>query len=1037
MNDTESRLRPVPDWSSETTLIPYSGLQILDFGFDFDAVNMRPRRFIERTAQREGEEEARELLPLSDDERRDEPILEASRPDDDEYAVSAQRAIDPFLQKWVPAPVLRIRQGRGADRSEYYDDGPFGWARLRVVDLGGKDPATGHTHRVQLAFDTTLAKDHPGGRYLSPEPKDSEDERQFRFVSDPDHVTPFLTFQRRVDADGTMVDTQAWVAEWLEEVFHEYMQARRGGRPLTEEDFEYRFEHLAHYMALLALVDRAVKVPRFRLVDVVSRHARHAPFDVDLVLDVGNSRTCGILIESAAGQTTVELSNSYGLEVRDLSRPEMFSTGLIESRVEFAVAEFGREHVARRSGRRDAFQWPGIVRTGPEAARMVRRESGTETASGLSSPKRYLWDIEPSMSEWRFQNHFDPHNMPRVARSACRFLNDEGDVIAQLRREIASKLRDRKEEKTRTAMATRPRFSRSSLYGFLVGELVCHALVQINDPASRARRVGSDVPRRLRSVILTLPSATPMQEQAIIRSRAEGAVRLIWSILDMDEDAATTCVMPKVIVDWDEASCTQLLYLYSEIAMKFEGRIDEYMALKGKPRAREAGGIPEDSLRIACVDIGGGTTDLMVTTFFGERNKLILPQQVFREGFRIAGDDVVRDVVGSIVLARVADSIAAAGGASVRERLPELFGGDVAGMDQRKRQMRRQFVVRVLAPLAVAALNACERIEEFDDFEISAAEVLGIREGEEEGTVELAVPDALLAYLELPAADTGADGWRLADFSFRVRRAEVDACVRNVLQTALRDMGEAIDYLDADVVLLTGRPSRLPAIRAMVREMMLVPSDRLISMHRYRAGAWYPFRDPVTSEVGDPKTTVATGGMLCALSSSRIANFRLKTEALHMRSTARFVGVMANDGQIRDGEVLFSEADQLSKRAQQDDEEATLLLDNPVHIGFRQLPHERWTTTPLYRLDFANESVLRRPRPLRVTLRRRDSSAANPENPEHQLRIEAAKEAFVVTEVMDDSDFRCHPEDVRLRLHTLGFEDAYWLDTGVCWLDRG
>ena len=95
----------------------------------------------------------------------------------------------------------------------------------------------------------------------------------------------------------------------------------------------------------------------------------------------------------------------------------------------------------------------------------------------------------------------------------------------------------------------------------------------------------------------------------------------------------------------------------------------------------------------------------MVTTFFGERNKLILPQQVFREGFRIAGDDVVRDVVGSIVLARVADSIAAAGGASVRERLPELFGGDVAGMDQRKRQMRRQFVVRVLAPLAVAALE--------------------------------------------------------------------------------------------------------------------------------------------------------------------------------------------------------------------------------------------------------------------------------------------------------------------------------------------
>ncbi len=1035
MRDTDSRLRPIPEWGDEITLVPYSGLQILDFGFDFDAVNMRPRRFIERTTERAGEQAARVLLPLYDEEGRNEPILEASRADDDEYAVSMQRALDPFLEKWVPAPVLRIRQGRAADRSELLDDGPFGWARLRVVDLGGKDPLSGHTHRVQLAFDTSLAGEHAGGRYLAPEPKDSEDEREFRFASDPDSVTPFLTFLRKVEADGTMVDTQAWVVEWLEEVFHEYMQARRGGRLLSEEDFEHRFEHLAHYMALLALVDRAVRVPRFRLVDVVSRHARHAPFDVDLVLDVGNSRTCGILIESVAGETTVDLTNSHALEVRDLSRPELVSTGLIDSRVEFAVASFGREHIARRSGRRDAFQWPGIVRTGPEAARMVRQESGTETASGLSSPKRYLWDVEPSASEWRFQNHEDPHNMPRTARSACRFLNDDGDVIEQVRSDIDNKLRERKDERTKTGMATRPRFSRSALYGFLVGELLCHALVQINDPASRARRARSEVPRRLRSVILTLPSATPMQEQAIIRSRAEGAVRLIWSILDMDEGAAITCAKPRLVVDWDEASCTQLLYLYSEIARKFEGRIDEYMALRGRPRAKEEGGPLENSLRIACVDVGGGTTDLMVTTFFGERNRLIHPRQVFREGFRIAGDDVSRDVVGTIVLARIADSIAAAGGVSVRARMPGLFGGDVAGMDQRKRQMRRQFVVRILTPLAVAALNACEKIGETDDFEISAAEVLGTREGED-GSQELAMPASLLAYLEEPAAGSGAGGWRLADFSFRARRAEVDACVRNVLQTALRDMGEAIDHLGVDAVLLTGRPSRLPAVRAMVREMMLVPPDRLVSMHRYRAGAWYPFRDPVTNEVGDPKTTVATGAMLFALCDSRIANFRLTAEALQMRSTARFVGVMANDGQIVDRDILFAEADEPAASVRAGGDEATLLVDNPVHIGFRQLPHERWTTTPLYLLDFANESVLRRPRPLKVTLRRRDSSAADPENPEHQLRIEAAKEAFVVDYVEDREQLPCHRDDVRLRLHTLGFEDAYWLDTGVCWLDR-
>ena len=453
-----------------------------------------------------------------------------------------------------------------------------------------------------------------------------------------------------------------------------------------------------------------------------------------------------------------------------------------------------------------------------------------------------------------------------------------------------------------------------------------------------------------------------MQEQAIIRSRAEGAVRLIWSILDLDEGAAVNCSQPQVIVDWDEASCTQLVYLYTEIARRFAGRMTEYMRLKGRPRAMEEGEEPQDSLRIACVDIGGGTTDLMVTTYFGEENKLIHPRQVFREGFRIAGDDVSRDVVSSIVLKHVADSIEAAGGRGVRALLQERFGGDVANMDERVKQMRRQFVLRVLTPLAIATLEACENLGERDEFEISAADVLGARE-EDDGVSVLDVPARLLAYLEEPAAGAGASDWRFADVSFRVRRSEVDACIRNVLHTALEQMGEAIDHLGVDVVLLTGRPSRLPEVRKLVREMMLVPPDRLVSMHRYRVGEWYPFRDPVSNEVGDPKTTVATGGMLCALSSSRIANFRLMTDDLQMRSTARVVGQMANNGQIVDKDVIFAEPDEPGKDGEAGEEEATLPVYNPVHIGFRQLPEERWTTTPLYLLDFANENVARRPLP--------------------------------------------------------------------------
>jgi hypothetical protein len=36
-----------------------------------------------------------------------------------------------------------------------------------------------------------------------------------------------------------------------------------------------------------------------------------------------------------------------------------------------------------------------------------------------------------------------------------------------------------------------------------------------------------------------------------------------------------------------------------------------------------------------------------------------------------------------------------------------------------------------------------------------------------------------------------------------------------------------------------------------------------------------------------------------------------------------------------------------------------------------------------------------------------------------------------VTEVLDSAGDECKLSDVRLRLQTLGFEDSYWLDTGI------
>ncbi|TDA93503.1 virulence factor SrfB, partial [Halomonas marinisediminis] len=96
--------------------------------------------------------------------------------------------------------------------------------------------------------------------------------------------------------------------------------------------------------------------------------------------------------------------------------------------------------------------------------------------------------------DWRFQNHHDPNNLPRPVRAAMRHLNEAGDVLAQVKTEIGLNLRKPKKT-TPLTPAIRPRFSRSSLFGFMLAEVIAHAMVQINDPASRSRRSQSDLPR--------------------------------------------------------------------------------------------------------------------------------------------------------------------------------------------------------------------------------------------------------------------------------------------------------------------------------------------------------------------------------------------------------------------------------------------------------------------------------------------------------------------------------------------------------------
>ncbi len=75
--------------------------------------------------------------------------------------------------------------------------------------------------------------------------------------------------------------------------------------------------------------------------------------------------------------------------------------------------------------------------------------------------------------------------------------------------------------------------------------------------------------------------------------------------------------------------------------------------------------------------------------------------------------------------------------------------------------------------------------------------------------------------------------------------------------------------------------------------------------------------------------------MLCLLAWGRIANFKLDAEEIRMRSMARFIGGIERNGQLRQDRVLFRDG------AAKEGGGATVALRSPLHLGFRQLQHER------------------------------------------------------------------------------------------------
>ncbi len=907
--------RNLIDYKSCVTLIKNSGVQFLDFG-------LRPREdrqvsFVRQSANGP-------LLRLDFDEKLARHILSAQdgraseivRP---ETTLSQARSLNVLHNVWLPLPFLRV------NTLSSFTGGPGNWARVQISRLEKPDTA-GNTLRLTLAFDTKIFADNPPSATLAPTLSDVRNGTRFALAWRNEEIAEFLD--------------QTWVDGWLRDVFIHYATRQQ---ERSEEEIALAlksFEYQAHYLNLLEMLSLEAQVPE---IHIVTETLRSPAIAVDVVLDVGNTHTCGIIIEDH-GVHNEGLRQTTELQVRSLTHPQQFSDVLFSSRLEFNEARFGKSHFSMESGRDDAFVWPSIVRVGEEALSLALQRLGTEGDSGISSPRRYLWDDTPVHQPWRFsqpqgKNQYEPN---ATAFPLMNLLNDEGQPLYSLPMD------------ERLPVFT-PHYSRSSLMSMMLCELLAQALSQINSVGHRQTMGHSNAPRHLRNLILTLPCAMPRQEREIFRRRMEEAIGLVWKAMGWhpQDDAFgpsrgeeyTTVPVPKVQMNWDEATCGQLVWLYNEAMMNYAGQSREFFRSLARPdRLPGPDEAPGSTLRVASIDIGGGTTDMAITQYqLGEgtgSNVKIKPRLLFREGFKVAGDDILLDVIQHWVLPAIEQAIYSRGVAEAKSVMMRLFGEGGQSV------LRQQTTLQLLIPVAEAILSRWEKSDPLDNSHRFAARIGDL--------LSHRPTDKVLQYLTLaiqplmPDQDTP---FSILDVPLQINMLSLEEAMlsgRFTITAALKALSEAINYYCCDILLVTGRPACLPGLQALLRYLQAVPANRIIWLNNYPVHERFPLgRD---GRISHPKSTAALGAMLCSLALDlRLPGFNFSAADIQAYSTIRYLGILDGSTALSEENVWYHDID-LDNSSYTLDMQTRFPLRGNACLGFRQLADVHWPASPLYLL---------------------------------------------------------------------------------------
>jgi hypothetical protein len=902
-----------------------------------------------------------------------------------------------FEKKWIPIPFFK------KNNINHHTFGPTDWVRLYF------ERQQDDVLKMVLLVDTSAAED-PADT-VSPYVHENPNENMYSVCSDDNLVLSYM------DA----LSNCAWVEDYISGLFN-----------AKHAEIEQPYlKHIANYIFFNRVLRAIGKIPQIHLLS-----DKTGSIDVDLVIDVGNSNTCAILFENPGGQG-FNFNAVKKLHVQDFSNPLQTHQDSFSTRLVFKEAGFGAFNTELNQNNK--FQWPSPVRIGFEAERIindakVELQLNREVKSHNSSPKRYLWDSKPTPIEWEY--HSDDMSVPprRVYKKGIsEQLKSDGSICED------------------NVFGSRSVFSRQSLMTFVYLEIFSQALRQINATEFRADHGNPSKKRKLKRIVISCPTAMIRKEQIALRECAVQAMKIINRyykyVFNTEESAGTDVYDHEVEVvpsvrdlrydlynldkrkDWiyDEATAPQLVFMYGMIKHKFDGNADLFFNLFGKPGTSLGKSEANRSLTIGSLDIGGGTSDLMICRYDYQYNEIteLTPEPLFWESFNLAGDDMLKEIIQQIIIEGkienendrgcsgvIENHARELGIPDVAKKLNGFFGKDSNNIGYKGKLMRTNFLNQIALPIAMKYM---EHANQSDVAEMDYAQLFPQQK-----------PNAdLLNYFEAHF------GFRFETIRWRISSYKLNGIIQSVFSKLIRQIANIMNRFSCDVVILSGRPCSFQALEKLFLKYHPVSPNRLINLNHYWIGRWYPFSDN-NGFVQDPKTVVSVGSLISLLGGSlyKLDKFRINTQHLRSKliSTADFIGNIKNST-IQES-VLSP-----------DSEEGRITVHGlPFQLGFKNIDAPSYPARNMYAIQFNDDRIaeaLSRKGPMDAG-RMSDQIEAF----KHKIRMkmpltftlaremEKDKEEVSIAEVADLEMNDLSKSYFELSIQTLPDQTGYWLDSG-------